>query len=110
MKRGIDSAVDAAGLGAYIQVQGKPCCLSFTARDRDEQRSQAFRSLLLQETIKRGVLMPSLVVSFSHTDQDIDQTVEAISRSLDVYQRALTDGVDRYLVGRPSKVVQRRFN
>ena len=70
----------------------------------------AFRSLLLQETIKRGVLMPSLVVSYAHSDADIDYTIAAIDDALGIYGKALERGVERYLVGPPSQVVYRRFN
>ena len=68
------------------------------------------RTLFLQETIRRGVLMPSLVVSYSHGDDDIDLTVEAIDGALAIYRRALDDGVERYLVGRPSQTVYRAYN
>lgn len=54
--------------------------------------------------------MPSLVVSYSHTDDDIDRTVDAIDGALSVYRRALDDGVEKYLVGRPSQVVYRSYN
>jgi glutamate-1-semialdehyde 2,1-aminomutase len=78
--------------------------------DRDAKPSQAYRSLFLQETIKRGVLMPSLVVSYSHTDADIDATIEIIDCALAVYARALEDGAEHYLTGRPSQIVYRRYN
>jgi glutamate-1-semialdehyde 2,1-aminomutase len=64
----------------------------------------------LQEIIRRGVLAPSLVVSYAHTEADIDRTVEAIDGALEVYARALEDGVEKHLVGRPSQVVQREYN
>ena len=54
--------------------------------------------------------MPSLVVSYSHTDDDLDLTVEAMDGALAVYRSALDDGVDRYLVGRPSQTVYRAYN
>ena len=54
--------------------------------------------------------MPSLVVSYSHADADIDLTVEAIDGALGVYRQALEAGVERYLVGRPSQTVYRRYN
>lgn len=54
--------------------------------------------------------MPSLVVSYTHSDTDIARTVDAIDGALSVYVRALNDGVDNYLTGRPSQVVYRRFN
>jgi glutamate-1-semialdehyde 2,1-aminomutase len=59
----------------------------------------------LQETTQRGVLMPSLVVSYSHTDSDIDHTLDAIDGAMAVYARALEDGAERFLVGRPSRTV-----
>ncbi len=51
--------------------------------------------------------MPSLVVSFSHSDADIDRTVAGIDEALGVYRKALEDGVEKYLVGRPVKPVFR---
>ena len=54
--------------------------------------------------------MPSFVVSFSHTDADIDRTIDAVGESLRVYRLALEDGVEKYLIGRPVKPVFRKFN
>ena len=93
-----------------MKITGRPCCLLYGTLDRDGKPSQAYRSLFLQETIKRGVIMPSLVVCYSHTDADIDETIEAIDGALEVYARALEDGVERYLTGRPSQMVYRRYN
>jgi glutamate-1-semialdehyde 2,1-aminomutase len=54
--------------------------------------------------------MPSLVVSYAHTDEDVDRTIDAIDGALGVYKNALQHGVDKYLVGRASQPVFRRFN
>lgn len=108
--RGINQAVAAQGLEGYFGVIGRPCNLIYFTCDQTKERSQAFRTLFLQETIKRGVIMPSLVVSYSHTDADIDHTVDAIAEALVVYRKALEDGVDKYLVGRSVKPVFRKFN
>ena len=105
-----EEAIRRHGLTEFVQILGRPCCLSYATLDQDRQPSQAFRSLFLQETIRRGILMPSLVVSYSHTDEDIDLTVAAIDESLAVYRRALDDGVEHYLIGRPSQTVYRRYN
>jgi glutamate-1-semialdehyde 2,1-aminomutase len=51
---------------------------------------------------------PSLVVSYSHLDDDIDQTVEAIDGALAVYGMALEDRPEVYLVGRPVQPAFRR--
>jgi glutamate-1-semialdehyde 2,1-aminomutase len=36
--------------------------------------------------------------------------VEAIDGALGVYRRALDDGVGKYLSGRPSQIVYRKYN
>lgn len=110
LRKGAEQAISQNGLTEFVRIVGKECCLAYATLDGNGQPSQAFRSLFLQETIRRGVLMPSLVVSFSHTDEDIDRTVDAIDGALRIYSRALEDGVERYLVGRPSQMVYRRFN
>ena len=95
-------------MGGHFQLSGRPTNLAYACRDRDGTPSQIFRTLFLQETIRRGVLAPSLVVSYSHSDADIDKTVEAIDGALGVYRRALEDGPEVYLVGRPVQPVFRR--
>ena len=54
--------------------------------------------------------MPSLFVSYSHSDDDVDRTIEAVADSLPVIQRALSDGVEKHLIGPPSQSVYRRYN
>ena len=107
---GAEEAIRRRGLAGHVRISGRPCCLLYGTLDRDGQPSQAYRSLFLQETIKRGVLMPSLVVSYSHTAADVDRTIDAIDGALEVYAHALENGVERYLTGRPSQIVYRRFN
>lgn len=107
---GIRKSVMEHGLTEYFVLLGRPCNLIYSARDELKQPSQVYRALFMQEMIKRGILMPSMVVSFSHTDIDIQRTVEAIDEALAVYRKALDEGVDKYLVGRPVKPVFRAFN
>ncbi len=110
LKAGIEEAARAHGVAGQFQVLGRDCNLVYAARDAEGNASQAFRTLVLQETLKRGVLMPSLVVSFSHHDDDIDRTVEAVGGALSVYRQALDGGIERFLEGRPVKPVFRPRN
>ena len=89
---------------------GRPCNLIYATLDQQKERSQPFRTLFLQETIKRGLLMPSLVVSFSHDDSAVEQTIDGIGQALHVYRKALDEGVEKYLVGRPVAPVFRTYN
>ena len=110
LAKGVNSAIAENGLQDYFQLAGKRCNLIYITRDQDKNRSQDFRTLFLQEIIKRGVIAPSLVVSFSHTDDDIDRTIEAIVESLTIYRKALDEGIEKYLKGRSVKPVFRKFN
>jgi glutamate-1-semialdehyde 2,1-aminomutase len=107
---GIRRAVAELRLEEFFFLSGQPCCLTYDIRDADRQHSQAFRTLFLQETLNRGILAPSFVVSYSHSDADIQRTVEAVHAALVVYQKALAEGVEKYLPGRPVKPVFRKFN
>ena len=110
LRTGVTAMIEQLGLQRYFRVRGKSSCLVFQTCDENEQPSQAYRTLFMQEMIRRGVIAPSFVVSYSHTDDDIDTTIECVQSALEVYQRALHDGIEKYLEGRPVKPVFRRLN
>jgi glutamate-1-semialdehyde 2,1-aminomutase len=94
------------GLTDHVLPVGRACNLFFGTRDPAGKPSQPFRTLFLQELIQRGVLGPSFVVSYSHQDEDIDRTIDAVDGALAVYARAMAAGsVDGLLVGPPSRPV-----
>jgi glutamate-1-semialdehyde 2,1-aminomutase len=94
----------------FFKVVGQPCNLVYATHDRSRQASQVYRTLFMQELIRRGILAPSFVLSFSHGDAEINQTAEAVHEALIIYRRALDEGAEKYLEGRPVKLVNRRFN
>ena len=106
----VNQSIAENRLEGFFEVTGRPCNLVFVTCDQEGKRSQAFRTLFMQELIRRGVLAPSFVVSYSHSDADIDRTSEAVHDALIVYRSALDEGIDKYLEGRPVKPVYRRFN
>jgi glutamate-1-semialdehyde 2,1-aminomutase len=106
----VGQAIRRHGLQRNFVLAGKPCNLVYLTRDGDGRPSQALRTLFLQETIRRGLLAPSLVVSYTHTPDDIVRTATIIDEALEIYRKAIEDGVDRYLLGRPVKPVWRKFN
>lgn len=110
LRRLAKAAIERHGLDDYIKILGRSSCLFYATLDRDKQPSQAMRTLFLQETIRRGVLMPSLVLSYSHSDSDVDRTVEAIDGALAIYRQALESGPEHFLIGRPSAPVMRAYN
>jgi glutamate-1-semialdehyde 2,1-aminomutase len=110
LREGVEAAATGRGVGDFVRVVGRDCNLVFETRDPDGAPSQPYRTLFMQELVRRGVLAPSFVVNYSHDGAAIDATVEAVDEALEVYRRALEDGVERYLVGPAVKPVYRRYN
>jgi glutamate-1-semialdehyde 2,1-aminomutase len=109
LRTGLADVIRRHGLDDRILLMGRPCNLVFGTLDGAGERSQPFRTLFLQELITRGVIGPSFVVSTALSDEDIDRTVEAVDGALAVYGRALSDGIEGLLRGRPVKPVFRPF-
>ncbi|MGD2035568.1 MAG: glutamate-1-semialdehyde 2,1-aminomutase [Bacteroidales bacterium] len=110
IKDGINKISAELNLTDHVSVIGPDCCSVYTTRDENKQPSQPFRTLFIQETMKRGLLMPSTIISYSHSDQDIDYTIEKVSEALLVYKKALNEGIDKYLKGRSVQPVYRKYN
>jgi glutamate-1-semialdehyde 2,1-aminomutase len=110
LRRGIEEAARDAGVSDFFQLLGRPCNLVYVARDQEKSPSQEFRTLFLQEILKRGILAPSFVVSFAHDDESIDRTVAGVRGALRMYRQALDGGVGRFLEGRPVRPVFRPRN
>jgi glutamate-1-semialdehyde 2,1-aminomutase len=109
LAEGLRAAARTAGVAEHVPILGRPCCLVFGTRDAAGQPSQVLRTLLMQEILQRGILATSLVVNYSHADADIDRTIEAFAEAFVVYRRALDEGPDRYLQGRPVKPAIRPY-
>lgn len=110
LKSGIDLAIQRHNLNGFVEIIGKPCNLVFATRDNEGNPSQGFRTLLMQELIRNGVIGPSLVVCYSHQDEDIRATVDAFDAALGVYRTALDEGYEKHLTGRTTQVVYRQYN
>ena len=108
LRRGVEAVVADAGLSAYFQLRGRDCNLVYAAKDQQGQPSQAFRTLVLQEFLARGILAPSFVVCAAHDLAAVQQTIDAVAELMPIYQRALEDGVETVLRGRPVRPTIRR--
>jgi glutamate-1-semialdehyde 2,1-aminomutase len=107
---GINACIARQGVGGQFEVLGRAPNLIYAMKDAEGMSSQGFRTLFLQEMIRGGIIAPRFVVSFPHSDEVIDHTIDVVDRALGVYARALAEGLEKYLLGRPVKPVNRRFN
>jgi glutamate-1-semialdehyde 2,1-aminomutase len=110
LRDGLRQVIAMYGLADYLPIIGRPQLLLFGTRDQNHQRSQPFRTLFMQELLKRGILAPSFIIGAAHTDEDVQRTIEAVDSACVVYARALADGVEKHLVGRPVQPVFRKRN
>lgn len=108
LREGVNQVVAAHGLQGFVDLSSRDCNLLFGTRDAQRKPSQLFRTLFMQELIRNGVMAPSFVVSFSHSEADIDHTVDAVDKALAVYRRALDADVTDFLEGRPVQPAIRR--
>jgi glutamate-1-semialdehyde 2,1-aminomutase len=109
LKQGTEEVTRRHGVQDFLQLIGRTCNLVFATKGPDHLPSQEYRTLFMQELIAGGILAPSFVVSYSHTEDDIDRTIEAVDRAAEIYARALDAGVRLYTKGRPVKPVFRSF-
>jgi glutamate-1-semialdehyde 2,1-aminomutase len=107
---GLRTLSDQMGLGKYFDVEGNPTNMNYVTRDCDGAMSLPMRTLFVQEMARHGVLIPWVAVSLSHGDEELALTLSAAEKAFAVYQRALDDGWQKYLVGSPIKPVFRRTN
>jgi glutamate-1-semialdehyde aminotransferase len=83
---------------------------AFVFRDQKKEISSAYRTLMLQEMIKRGVLFQgAFAPCYSHTHDDVEYFIQAFRESIEVYKKALEEGISKYLIGEPTKPVFRRL-
>ena len=84
--------------------------LNFVTKDQNEKHSFGFRTLFAQEMVKRGILMPWITNSYAHKKAELDFTLKNIRYSLEVYKKALQEGLEKYLHSQIIKPVFRKFN
>ena len=81
---------------------------------RDAQMSfcDGFKTLVMQESIKHGMLFRgAFVFSLAHGQKETDKTLSIFKRILKVYRAAIKKGsYTPFLVGEPVKPVFRKWN
>jgi glutamate-1-semialdehyde 2,1-aminomutase len=78
--------------------------------DADKKKSLKFKTLFIQEMANNRVLMNYISISYSHGEEELKITLNAIEKTLKIYKKALSEGINKYLRGDVIKPVFRRFN
>jgi glutamate-1-semialdehyde 2,1-aminomutase len=98
------------GLGELVTMKGYPCSPIIICRDQEGEISLPYRTLFLQDMIANGVLVPYIAPSFSHTEREVEITLNAARNALTNYKASLNMRLEGRLHGLPVKSVFRRYN
>lgn len=110
LRDGLAAVAQECGVGEHFLIDGPAISLNYLTCDSSGVPSAKFRTLFSQEMIRQGILMPWIAVSLAHGDEELALTLAAAKQALTVYARALSEGVENYLVGPEVKPVFRKFN
>jgi glutamate-1-semialdehyde aminotransferase len=109
LQEGFKRAVARTGVPA--ECIGFPVHPKIVFRHAKDETNRMLMSLFLQETGRRGVIFhfAGFNISFSHSDADVDETLEACEVALWIVGEALADGrLTERLEGRPYGEVFKR--
>lgn len=96
-------------LNDYINIIPSVWMPVFVFKDKNKVANQGFRTLFLQEMIRRGILFQGVFVPcFSHTEEDVLYFSKAFNECLQIYIKALDEGYESLLKGSPAKAVFRK--
>lgn len=107
---GINKISSKLGLKDNFFMEGGSILMNYSARDSEGKVSMSFRTLFAREMLKNGILMPYVSISRSHEEPELLHTLKAAEEALQVYKKALAEGIDKYLPCRPIRPVFRKFN
>jgi glutamate-1-semialdehyde 2,1-aminomutase len=108
---GVRAAAKDVGAEQYVNVLGYSVKPGFSFNDETGNVSMVARTLFLQETVARGLLMPYVVPSYAHKQENIDFAVDCIRDALDVMKKAAEgSGMASAVKGDIVKPVFRKFN
>lgn len=111
LKDGINALAKKHGAEDIIQVVGFNCKPAVLIKDKDGAISMEGRTLFLQETLDRGLMMPYIVPSFAHTEKEVTMALEIIDEVIPTIRDAIrNEKVLELLQGNPVKPVFRKFN
>lgn len=110
LKSRLDQVVLKNELHNALKWIGYPCLLALVCLNAEGSPDDAFRTLMMQEMIARGVLFQGLFyTTWSHQQAELDHFVMAFDESCAIYKKAINAGnTNTLLIGRPAKAVFRK--
>lgn len=110
LKLRLEQVVRKHELENVLQLIGYPCLFALVCRNPAGVPDDAYRTLMMQEMISRGVLFQGLLYpTWSHQQPEMDRIAAAFDESCAVYRKTIDAGTtDGFLIGKPAKAVFRK--
>jgi glutamate-1-semialdehyde 2,1-aminomutase len=110
LQKGLNALSRELGLTRHLWCEGYPCSPLLQFRGREGRVSAELQTLFVQEMIRRGILLSYIAVSYSHTMEEVDETLDAAREAMAICRQGLEEGISRFLDGPSVRPVFRRFN
>ncbi len=108
---GINNAAKKVGAERYVKTFGYSVKPGLAICDENGCASPIMRTFFIQETIRRGILIPYIVPGFSHKKEHVDQLEEVLVEVLTLFTKyGDAKSIGRYLNSDVIKPVFRKFN
>ncbi len=106
----LNKVIAHQGFSNALEVKGEACLLALICRNAQGVPDEAYRTLMMQEMITRGVLFQGLFyTTWSHQDAELDEIVAAFDESCAIYRQAIESGsCSEHLIGPPARPVFRK--
>lgn len=98
------------GIEKNFIASGIECSPYFLTFNKNGENCLGLRTLFAQEMIKNGVLIPWIALSYSHREEELEFTKDALKKTFEVLKKAVDEGYEKYLNGNAIKPVFRKYN
>lgn len=102
--------IENGGLQAFIIVSDTSWMPAFMFKNSKGEIDSGMRTLFMQEMIEQGVLFQGVFVPcYSHNSSEVDFFLTAFEKACKIYNMAIEEGYEKYLIGEPVKPVFRKY-
>jgi len=111
LKESLNGVIKRYGLEDYIRVIGFDANPQIVCTTKSGEFYPELHTLLHQYLIEGGILIPWITITYSHTKEHVDKTLEEFEKSLKKLKVSIENNrVRDDLIGEPIKPVFRRYN
>lgn len=108
---GIKDVATSENVANYVRVIGFDCNPQIICTHADGQPWPALLTSFHEELISHGILIPWISITYSHGDEELLRTLEAVRQAMRKVRKALEDeAVERSFAGDAVRPVFRPFN